>query len=185
MRENIRCARLTDAPALLEIYGPYVKDTPITFELESPSIADMQARMTQIIEQYPWLVFEDEGQILGYVYACEHRSRKAYRWSVDVAVYVRQGHGRLGIGRKLYRQLFQILPRLGYANAFAGITLPNEPSVGLHEAMGFKCIGIYQKVGYKLNSWYDVGWWQLPFQHPAHPPEPRVFNPTVDLWEVQ
>lgn len=181
MSETIRCARLTDASAIQEIYAPYVTDTALTFEVDAPSVEDMQARMTQIMKQYPWLVFEYDGQILGYAYACQHRARVAYRWSVDVAVYVRQEHARLGIGRKLYGQLFRILPRLGYANAFAGITLPNEPSIGLHEAMGFKRIGIYQKVGFKLGSWHDVGWWQLAFQHPAPPPEPRAFDPLVDF----
>lgn len=181
MSETTRSARLTDAPAIQEIYAFYVQGTPITFEVDTPSVKDMQDRMTQIMKQYPWLVFECDGQILGYAYTCQHRAREAYRWSVDVAVYVRQGHARLGIGRKLYSRLFQILPRLGYANAFAGITLPNESSVGLHEALGFQRIGIYQKVGYKLGSWYDVGWWQLPFQHPSYPLEPRSFDPSSDF----
>ena len=177
MNPSIRIATLADAPAIQEIYAPYVQDTAITFEMTPPSVQDMRDRMTQILKHYPWLVFERDGAVVGYAYSCQHRTREAYRWSVDVAVYVRQGFARLGIGRQLYEELLPMTAALGYANAFAGITLPNASSVGLHEALGFKPIGIYTSVGFKLGAWHDVGWWQLPFQYPAVPGEPKPFRP--------
>jgi len=181
MSYTIRCAKVADAQSIQSIYAFYTLETPITFEVTPPSVSEIENRIIQIGNHYPWLVYEDHGEVLGYAYACQHRTREAYRWSVDVAVYVRRGQFRAGIGRQLYTKIFQILPRLGYANAFAGITLPNDASVGLHEAMGFKRIGIYERVGYKMGSWYDVGWWQLFFKHLSPPLEPLPFDPMRDF----
>ena len=127
--------------------------------------------------QYPWLAASAGGRVIGYAYACENRSRLAYRWSVDAAVYLHASAQRAGIGRGLYQRLFALLRTQGYVNAFAGISLPNAASVGLHEAMGFTLIGVYRSVGYKLGAWRDVGWWQLALQDPpANPPEPLAFE---------
>jgi L-amino acid N-acyltransferase YncA len=114
------------------------------------------------------------GAVLGYAYASPHRERAAYRWSVDVAVYIAEQARRRGVGRQLYSTLFAMLVELGYYNAFAGVTLPNPASVGLHESMGFTPVGVYRNVGYKLGAWHDVGWWRRPLQPPAaDPAEPR------------
>lgn len=170
-----------DASAIAEIYAPYVCETIVSFETEPPDTAEMTQRIGRIGKQYPWLTASAGGQLVGYAYACENRSRLAYRWSVDVAVYLRSTAQRAGIGRGLYQRLFAFLRAQGYVNAFAGISLPNAASVGLHEAMGFALIGIYRSVGYKRGAWRDVGWWQLALQDPpANPAEPLAFKDLDD-----
>ncbi|WP_435177238.1 GNAT family N-acetyltransferase [Halorussus sp. AFM4] len=120
-----------------------------------------------------------EPEIAGYAYAGRHRKRDGYRWSVDVSVYVAERHRRKGVARGLYQSLFEVLRLQGFHNAYAGIALPNEASVGLHESLGFEPVGVYESVGYKRGAWRDVGWWQLALrdrsERPAsHPPdEPR------------
>jgi phosphinothricin acetyltransferase len=175
---DYRPATLADARAIADIYAPYVTATAITFEIDPPPDADeFAARMRRIGATYPWLVATLGGEILGYAYACENRSRAAYRWSVDAAVYLRASAHRQGIGRALYERLFALLRAQGFVNAFAGITLPNAASVGLHEAMGFRLIGVHRDVGWKLGAWHDVGWWQLALAKPEpDPAEPRAFG---------
>ena len=180
-----RVAGVDDAAAIAAIYAPYVRDTIISFETEAPDAAEIAERIRRIGTHYPWLAAVSGGQIVGYAYACENRSRLAYRWSVDVAVYLHPSAQRRGIGSGLYRRLFALLRLQGFVNAFAGITLPNAASVGLHEAMGFTLIGVYRRVGHKLGAWHDVGWWQLALQEPpATPAEPIAFAaldaPSID-----
>ena len=122
---------------------------------------------------------EIDGVIAGYAYASEHRARKAYQWSVDVSVYIGEQFRSQGIGKILYQELFTVLKAQGYINAFAGISLPNEASIRLHEATGFKPIGIYRSVGYKLGNWCDVGWWQLELQAPPQAPNTPIPFSTV------
>lgn len=161
-----RLATAEDAPAIAAIYAPYVRDTIISFETEAPGVAEIATRIERIGRQYPWLAASADGRVVGYAYACENRSRLAYRWSVDTAVYLDPSAQRNGIGSGLYRRLFALLRAQGYVNAFAGISLPNAASVALHEAMGFALIGVYRNVGYKLGAWRDVGWWQLALCEP-------------------
>ncbi len=130
-------------------------------------------RLGKVLGQYPWLLFEDGAEALGYVYATQHRERAAYRWSVDTAVYVRQGRQRQGVGRALYTSLLALLPLQGYVNAYAGVTLPNPASVGLHEALGFEPVGVYRQVGFKCGAWHDVAWFQRPLQARPGDPPPR------------
>lgn len=172
-----RVATREDASAIAEIYAPYVSETAITFEIDPPPDADeFAARLARIGAVYPWLVATVDREIVGYAYACENRSRAAYRWSVDAAVYLRASTHRRGIGRALYERLFALLRAQGFVNAFAGITLPNAASVGLHEAFGFRLIGVHEQVGWKLGAWRNVGWWQLAFATPAaNPAEPIAF----------
>ena len=123
-----------------------------------------QTKWRRIIEtaaSYPGLVCEIGGHVVGYAYAAQHQVRAAYQWSVDTSVYVSKQYWRFGIGRGLYASLFRILAAQGFFNAYAGIVLPNPASVALHESVGFKPIGVYQRVGYKFGAWHDVGWWQL------------------------
>jgi L-amino acid N-acyltransferase YncA len=172
-----RIARADDAPAIARIYAPYVRDTIITFEIDAPDPVEIGERIQRIGAQYPWLAAVSRGELVGYAYACENRSRLAYRWSVDAAVYLHPSAQRRGIGRGLYECLFALLRSQGYVNAFAGITLPNEASVGLHEALGFTLIGVYRDVGYKMDAWRDVGWWQLVLRDPPRvPAEPIAFE---------
>jgi phosphinothricin acetyltransferase len=173
MPPTIRLASLDDAEQVQAIYAPYCH-TPISFESEPPSVAEMRGRLAKVLGQYPWLLSEDGGEARGYVYATQHRERAAYRWSVDTTVYVRQGRQRRGVGRALYTSLLAVLPLQGYVNAYPGVTLPNPASVGLHEAMGFHLVGVYQQVGFKYGAWHDVAWFQRPLQpRPGEPPSPR------------
>lgn len=157
-----------DAPAVREIYAPSVA-THITFELEVPSVEEMRKRIMETKKTYPWLVYEEGGVIAGYSYATQFRTRAAYAWTCESVVYVRDGfHGR-GIGTQLYRRLFELLKHQGFVNVIAGIALPNDPSVHLHESLGFKRAGLYRDTGYKNGRWIDTGWWQLQLQRPERP----------------
>jgi L-amino acid N-acyltransferase YncA len=177
----IRLARREDAAQLAAIYRPYVTEAATSFELEAPDAAEMARRLEAVLAVAPWLVWTDEdGQLLGYAYASRHRDRPAYQWSVDVTVYVRGDCHRRGIGKGLYRALFALLRLQGFYLAHAGITLPNPGSVGLHQALGFRPIGVYPAVGWKRGSWHDVGWWQLALQ-----PRPPVPAPPLALPETQ
>ena len=170
----IRLVTESDAAQIQALYAPYVLHTAISFELEPPTVDDVRQRITKTLPRWPWLVCEHEGEILGYVYAGRHRDRAAYQWSVDVSVYIAERFQRLGVGRALYSALFTILTFQGFYNAFAGITLPNPASVGLHEALGFQPVGVYRAVGYKLGAWHDVGWWHLVLREPSQPCVPPV-----------
>jgi L-amino acid N-acyltransferase YncA len=174
MQILIRNARPEDGAMIADIYAPYVTDTPITFEETSPSGEEMAARVRETIARFPYLVAEEAGRVVGYVYAGPHHLRVSYRWSVNVAVYLAATHHRRGIGTLLYRALFALLKKQGYVMAYAGITLPNPSSVGLHESLGFTPVGIYHNAGYKLGAWHDVGWWELPLAilPETNPPEP-------------
>jgi phosphinothricin acetyltransferase len=171
----IRLATPDDAAAVAAIYRPYVDASVISFEVVPPTADEMRARMMGILATFPWLVYEERGQVVGYAYASAHHVRAAYQWSVDVTVYIHHDFHRRGIGRELYAALFQRLVRQRFVNAYAGITLPNEKSVGLHEAIGFELVGIYRHVGFKFGQWYDVGWWALDLQpRPLSPREPLL-----------
>ena len=176
MQPIIRIARPEDAGVVTKIYAPYCLETAISFETEAPSEREMAGRITNTLEVLPWLVLEDENDIRGYAYSSSHRERAAYRWSVDASAYVHPHVHRKGVGRALYTSLFEILRLQGFYRVHAGITLPNEASVGLHRAMGFEPIGIYRSVGYKMGRWHDVGWYQLCLNEGEEPAEPVPFS---------
>jgi L-amino acid N-acyltransferase YncA len=119
---------------------------------------------------HEWLVAERDGQVVGYAYGGTHRTRAAYNWTVEVSAYVDRSAYRSGIGRELYTELFNRLRGRGYRLLVAGITLPNEASVGIHEALGFEPVGVYKNVGYKAGRWWDVGWWELDMGAPEGDP---------------
>lgn len=158
---QVRLATAADAEAIAAIYAPYVLETAISFEDVPPTPAEMAGRIEATLASHPYLVFEDQRRVIGYAYAGAHAGRAAYRWSVNVTVYVERGAHRSGVGRALYAQLLDLLRRQGFHSAFAGIALPNDRSIGLHEAMGFAPIGVYREVGFKFGAWHDVGWWRL------------------------
>jgi phosphinothricin acetyltransferase len=157
------------------VYTPYVIDSVASFEELPPTAADMHDRILRP-PRLPWLVATRDRAVVGYCYASHHRERPAYRWSVDSSIYLAATeHGR-GTGQALYRQLLPLLRDLGYVRAFAGITLPNDASVRLHEAMGFVPVGVFRGAGFKRGGWHDVGWWQRGLSDPPEqPPEPRVW----------
>ena len=175
----IRLARAEDAKAVQAIYAPIVRDTPISFEVEPPSVDEMGARIETTLTRYPWLVHERAGAVDGYVYASAHRTRAAYQWSVDTTVYVHESARRGGVGRALYGVLLALLRLQGFTRAYAGITLPNAGSVGVHEAVGFRPLAVYRGVGFKLGQWHDVGWWELHLQPLPAAPSPPVPLPTI------
>ncbi len=157
---TVRAAEPSDAEAIQAIYAPLVEATIISFEERPPSVAEMAERIRRTLADYPYLVAERQGVVLGYTYAGPHRARPAYRFSVDVTAYVAETARGQGVGRRLYAALLAELARRGFHTAFAGIALPNPASVALHEALGFRHLGTYREVGYKFDRWHDVGWWQ-------------------------
>ncbi len=172
MAPTVRLAGPQDAAGLRAIYAPIVRETPISFETLPPSEEEMSARVAKTLARYPWLVCTARGRVLGYAYAGEHSERAAYQWSVNVSVYVHARCRRLGVGQALYDTLFSILRLQGFVRAYAGITLPNEASVGFHESFGFRAAGKFEQVGYKMGAWHDVGYWQLTLQPPNGSPAP-------------
>lgn len=157
---SLRVATRSDAPALRDIYRPFVESTPVSFETVVPSVDEFAARIAKSLAGWQWLVAERAGQCVGYAYGSSHRERAAYRWSVEVSAYVHADFHRRGIGGALYRRLFEDLAARGYCNAYAGITLPNEASVALHRSVGFEPIGVFRSVGRKFGRWHDVAWFQ-------------------------
>lgn len=151
----------SDAAACVAIYAPYIDGGATSFEEEPPTVAAFSERIARISKTYPWLVVEREGEVAGFAYACPHRERPAYRWAVEVSVYVAAEQQRRGCGRALYGELFERLRRQRFQIACAGITLPNDASVALHESLGFVPVGVYRRIGWKAGAWHDVGWWQL------------------------
>jgi phosphinothricin acetyltransferase len=177
--EAIRLATPDDAPAIAGIYRPIVEDTTISFEAIAPTDAEMRHRVTETLTVYPWLVLEDAGGVLAYAYGSRHRARAAYRWSVETSVYVDERHRGRGLGRRLYTTLLELLAAQGFANAYAGIALPNPASVALHERIGFRRIGVFPRVGYKFGEWWDVGWWHRPLSERTA--APSISIPVTDV----
>ncbi len=173
MSPVIRVATASDAQRIAEIYAPAVLEKVTSFEVVAPTADEMLSRMNKVLPNFPWLVCEHDGEVIGYSYASAHHERVAYRWSVDVAVYVSGEAHRRGVGTALYTALFEILRLQGFRNICAGITLPNPASEGMHGRAGFISVGVYHHVGYKFGAWHDVAWFErsiLPaVKEPAEP----------------
>jgi len=169
---RIRLATIEDAARILAIYAPYCTDSSVSFEYQPPDLEEMRKRVTAH-EKHPFLVatetIDSEEIVTGYAYASPHRLRDAYRWSVETSVYIDADRKRTGLGRALYERLLAMVKKQGYCNAYAGITLPNPASVAFHESMGFRHLGVFEKVGFKHGAWHDVGWWQLCLATPEQP----------------
>ncbi len=168
---RLRQVTTADALQLAAIYEPWVRDTIISFELDPPDVNEMARRIESVTAGYPWLVSEQEGVVLGYAYATAYRHRSAYRWSVETTVYLEQAQRGRGVGRSLYTALIGLCAEWGFANAFAGIALPNPASESLHRSVGFTPIGVFPRAGHKFGTWHDVGWWHRPLSS-ADPPQP-------------
>lgn len=163
----VRAASPEDAAEVLEIYAPYVRGSAVSFEEQSPTVDQMRERIST---SHMWLVADDGSRVVGYAYASRFHPRPAYRWSTEVSVYLAPTAQRRGLGKRLIRELLDGLTDRGFVNAFAGTTLPNPGSIALFESLGFEKIAHQKKVGFKLGTWHDVGWWQL--QLVAPPDEP-------------
>lgn len=172
---KIRAATLGDAAAIASIYAPYVMGSSVSFETVAPNEAEMRERMAAGGDLYPWFVVEDEqGAMLGYAYATRFRPRPAYHYTVETTIYLDpKAHGQ-GIGKLLYETLLRTLEKQRFVQAIAAITLPNDASVRLHEALGFKATGVYRQVGYKGSRWLDVGLWQRGLAPATNPPTEPV-----------
>ncbi|WP_243653964.1 GNAT family N-acetyltransferase [Pseudonocardia endophytica] len=156
----IRHATAEDGAACAAIYRPYVTDTVITFEDVPPTAPEMAERISAANRAHAWLVAEDGGDVVGYAYGGTWKSRAAYRFACEVSIYLATGRRRTGAGRALYDELFAVLAGRGFVIAVAGMTLPNDASVGLHRAVGFEDVGTHRAVGWKHDAWHDVAWAQ-------------------------
>ena len=171
----IRAATEADADAILAIYAPIVRDTAISFEETPPTVDEIVQRMRSILPTYPYLVIEEDRQVLAYANGHVHRGRPAYRWSVETTIYVRETARRRGLGRALYVRLLEVLTLQGFHTAYAGAALPNPGSVALHEAVGFRTLGVFPEVGFKFGRWHDVQWWSRPLNEGLPRGEPVPF----------
>jgi phosphinothricin acetyltransferase len=170
---RIRLATINDAKEIRDIYAPNILNASISFETELPSFEEMQSRIQTILQKYPWIVCEVDEKIAGYVYASKHRDREAYQWSCECSIYMNNDFKGKGIGKELYQLLFQILKLQGFRNVYAGVTLPNEGSISIHEKCGFKHFATYENIGYKFDNWHSVGWWKLQINdYDLQPPPP-------------
>jgi phosphinothricin acetyltransferase len=174
----VRPATPADAAAIQAIYAPVVEQTVISFEAVPPTVPEIAARIRATTEHLPWLVAAIGDEVVGYAYASHHSDRAAYRWSVDVSLYIAEVWRGQNVGTALYLALFAELRVLGFVSAYAGITMPNVASVAVHEKLGFGHIGRFPNAGFKHGSWHDVGWWHLALQPPPdNPEEPTRWQP--------
>ena len=171
---EIRLAAAADAAGIRDIYAPYVHDTAITFDYEVPSVSDFEAKITETLKRYPYLVAVEDDVIVGYACASCFKSKAAYDWAVEMTVYVRSDMKRRGIGRALYSRLEEILASQGVTNVNACITHPNPGSVAFHESMGYRTAAHFTSCGYKLGRWWDMIWMEKFIGEHKNPPEPFV-----------
>ncbi len=156
---NIRFAQVADSKELLCIYAQYI-DTPITFECVLPTEEAFAGRIAEIARDYPYLVCEEKGRIVGYAYAHRQMERAAYQWNAELSIYLDRTYTSKGLGRKLYGLLIELLKLQGVKTVYGGVTIPNLKSEMLHQSMGFRCLGVYHNTGYKAGAWHDVAWFE-------------------------
>lgn len=158
---TIRPATIDDAAGIAAIYNPHVTGTIVTFEEDAIDPAEMAGRIATIGAHFPWLVLEDCGAVAGYAYGSPWKTRSGYRFTVETTIYLAESHLGAGLGLRLYGRLLDELRDCGFHVAVGCIALPNDPSVGLHERLGFARVAEFPAVGWKLGRWIDVGYWQL------------------------
>jgi len=154
----IRVAKPSDLEAMLSVYAPYVTGTAFSFEYEPPSLAEFTRRFNAITDQFPWLVWEEQGCVLGYAYCSAHHTRDAYRWCAEVSCYLHPEHRGRGIGRQLYAALEEILTRQGYRTVYAVVTTANRSSLAFHKALGYREFAQFPECGFKFGVWHGVTW---------------------------
>jgi L-amino acid N-acyltransferase YncA len=158
----IRAANNADATIIAEIYNFYISNTIITFEKETVSPGEIASRIADVLgASLPWLVMENDQGVFGFAYATKWRARPAYKHSVETTIYLSNAYAGKGFGRLLYAKLLSELTSAGFHTAIAGIALPNDASVKLHESLGFRKVAHFQEVGNKFDRWIDVGFWQV------------------------
>ena len=157
----IRPVSLSDAQSICDIYNEYIKNSTITFEEIPVSVNDMSTRIEATTQNYPWLVYEIDGKVVGYIYGRRWRERAAYRTSIEAGIYLHPEFTRKGIGAELMKELLKQLKEKSFHTVISGIAFPNPASIALCEKFGFKKVAHFAEVGYKFNKWIDVGYWQL------------------------
>ena len=162
----IRSATSADAEGIIEIYNHFIIHSHATFELEPIDANEMILRIEKVQSDFslPWIVLEEEGQIVGYAYATQWKAREAYARTTETSIYLHKDHGGKGYGKALYTHLLEELKEMGYHAIIGGMSLPNESSQALHEKLGFKKIAEFKEVGFKFGRWIDVGYWELIFE---------------------
>lgn len=182
----IRPIQISDSVQVLEIYRPYIENTNITFEYTVPELSDWQKRIIDYKNQFPWLIAESNGEILGYAYAAKHRDRIAYSWCCESSVYLSDNAQGKGLAKILYQKLFEILKLQGYINVYAILTSPNPKSEKFHESFGFNDVGRFYKAGFKFDEWHNTRWMQLHLnEHKIPPGEIIPFSEIEQSDEVQ
>ena len=177
---RVRLATPEDAAAILEIYKTYIENTRVTFEIEVPTVEAFKERMERITAWFPWIVCEIDGKIAGYAYGSKHGERAAYRWSVDLSVYIEEKYHRYGLGTALYTALLELLRKQGYFTAYAGVSTPNLKSEAFHRGFGFRNLGEFKNAGYKLGAWCGVSWYEMVLNEYVSEPEE-----TISIGELQ
>lgn len=188
---TIRVASVTDAEQLLEIYRPYVEQTAITFEYTVPTIEEFRNRIATTLQKYPYLVAEQEGNIVGYAYVSPFKTRAAYAWAVETSIYLKREYRGRGIGKRLYLALEDCVQQLGILNMNACIAYPekedeflNKDSVKFHEHLGYTIAGTIHQCGQKFNHWYDIVWMEKQIgEHTENPPKIKVFQKNMLRYE--
>lgn len=186
---KIRIATVNDAEKLLQIYAPYVEQTAITFEYDVPSVEEFTERIKNVLEKYPYLVAEQNGEILGYTYVSSFKARAAYAWSVETSIYVEQNKKNIGIGGKLHQALENILKEQGILNMNACIAYPKEEdkyltknSVEFHAHLGYRMVGEFYECGYKFDRWYNMVWMEKHIgDHHSGQIAPKTFHEIRNL----
>lgn len=182
----IRIARDEDAAAIHAIYAPSVTEGSATFETVLPGVDAMRERIRARLQHYPYLVWDEAGEVLAYAYAGRFRERAAYDWIAETSIYVRADAQRRGIARRLYGTLLAAMRLQGIHQAVGVITLPGTVSVVLHEGMGFSAAGVWRQAGFKRGQWWDVGVWQKELRPVACPPQPvQPFAGMIDSAALQ
>lgn len=171
---QIRMAGAGDAAEVAAIYAQYIA-TPISFEYQLPTAEEMAGRIEATLAEYPYLVAEEGGRLLGYAYAHRQMVREAYQWNAELSIYLDRMATSKGVGTRLYQALMELLRLQGVRTVYGGVTVPNEKSQRLHLALGFKSLGIYHNTGYKCGLWHDVEWFEkqlLPYEAEPQPVTP-------------
>lgn len=180
----IRLASVEDAPAILEIYAPYVTGTNISFEYQVPTVEEFTQRVREISALHPYLVWEEDNRLLGYAYAHPYALRPAYQWGAELTVYLRREATHRGAGTKLYGALFDLLRLQGVRTVYGCITAENQASVAMHRSLGFREGGLFRNAGYKFGRWLDVLWLEKSIA-PYDDPKPLVPFPQVERVRVE
>lgn len=174
---SIRLATQKDLPRILEIYGPYILETPYSFEYTVPTLSEFTQRFSRITQQYPWLVWEENGQVLGYAYGSAPFERAAYAWCAEASIYLcPQAQGR-GIGKALYRALETLLTMQGYQKLYVLIEGTNAVSLAFHQALGYQQFAVFSDCGYKLGGWHSIVWMEKPLNSVNAPASPPISFP--------